>query len=95
MDDSDVFSSPSKGRSSEGEEPKQPSNQDAPFDAEEAREVALRRELEGVRKINEAIEGVIGTLERARENMGVRPPSPVYSPTRRMLTRRNRRYPRQ
>lgn len=43
-----------------------------PFDAEEVREAALRRELEGVRNINEVIEGVIGTLERAKGNMGVR-----------------------
>lgn len=43
-----------------------------PFDVEEVREAALRRELEGVRNINEVIEGVIGTLERARGNMGVR-----------------------
>lgn len=43
-----------------------------PFDAEEIREAALRRELEGVRNINEVIEGVIGTLERAKGNMGVR-----------------------
>lgn len=42
-----------------------------PFDAEEVREAQLRRELEGVRNINEVIEGVIGTLERAKGNMGV------------------------
>lgn len=41
------------------------------FDAQEAREAALRRELEGVRNINQVIEGVIGTLERAKGNMGV------------------------
>ncbi|KAI0129486.1 DASH complex subunit Duo1-domain-containing protein [Xylariales sp. AK1849] len=34
------------------------------------REAALQRELSGVRQINELIEGVIGTLERARGNMG-------------------------
>lgn len=37
----------------------------------ETREAALQRELEGVRKINQVIEGVIGTLERAKGNMGV------------------------
>lgn len=42
-----------------------------PFDADEVRETQLRRELEGVRNINEVIEGVIGTLERAKGNMGV------------------------
>ncbi|KAH6617959.1 DASH complex subunit Duo1-domain-containing protein [Chaetomium sp. MPI-SDFR-AT-0129] len=40
------------------------------FDTDESREAALRKELEGVRKVNEVIEGVIGTLERARGNMG-------------------------
>ncbi|KKY34611.1 putative dash complex subunit duo1 [Diaporthe ampelina] len=41
-----------------------------PFDADEVRETQLRRELEGVRNINEVIEGVIGTLERAKGHMG-------------------------
>ncbi|CCC09819.1 unnamed protein product [Sordaria macrospora k-hell] len=36
----------------------------------ETREAALQRELEGVRKINQVIEGVISTLERAKGNMG-------------------------
>jgi hypothetical protein len=35
-------------------------------------EAVLRKELEGVRSVNEAIEGVIGTLERAQGNMNVR-----------------------
>ncbi|KAI1325963.1 hypothetical protein F5Y16DRAFT_376435 [Xylariaceae sp. FL0255] len=38
-------------------------------DPEAAREAALRRELDGVRNINELIEGVVGTLERAKGNM--------------------------
>ena len=42
-----------------------------PFDAEEARDAALQRELEGVRQINKVIEGVIGTLEQSRGNMRV------------------------
>lgn len=46
-----------------------------PFDADEVRETQLRRELEGVRNINEVIEGVIGTLERAKGNMGVSKPN--------------------
>lgn len=33
-------------------------------------EAALRKELEGVKNVNRAIEGVIGTLERAQANMG-------------------------
>lgn len=42
------------------------------YDAEQAREEALKRELEGVRNINEVIEGVISSLERAKGNMDVR-----------------------
>ncbi len=38
-------------------------------DAEEAREAALRAELEGVQNINTVIEGVIGSLEKAKQNM--------------------------
>ena len=59
-------STPAPGRS------KTPSTQNTRFDTDESREAALRKELEGVRKINEVIEGVIGTLERAKGNMGVR-----------------------
>ncbi|KAK8098628.1 DASH complex subunit Duo1-domain-containing protein [Apiospora kogelbergensis] len=36
----------------------------------EVREAALQRELQGVRQINELIEGVISTLDRAKGNMG-------------------------
>jgi hypothetical protein len=66
-DHEDSFASPPNpsGRS------KTPTNQNSRFDVEESREAALRKELEGVRKINEVIEGVIGTLERAKGNMGV------------------------
>lgn len=41
---------------------------------EEARGVALRKELAGVRNINQVIEGAINGLERARGNMDVCPP---------------------
>lgn len=34
-------------------------------------EAALRKELEGVRNVNESLEGVIATLERAGGNMNV------------------------
>lgn len=83
---SDVFAFPTKpphdARGSEAEAPKTPKTPSAankaspPFDAEEVREAALRRELEGVRNINQVIEGVIGTLERAKGNMGVSTWSP-------------------
>lgn len=72
LDPSEIFSSPIKHSvfPAQPVTPKTPatSNQKEkePFDAEELRDVQLRRELEGVRNINEVIEGVIGTLERAR-----------------------------
>ncbi|KAI9738888.1 MAG: hypothetical protein M1818_005201 [Claussenomyces sp. TS43310] len=46
-----------------------PRNEESRYDAEQAREAALQRELEGVRNINEVIEGVISSLERAKGNM--------------------------
>lgn len=40
-------------------------------DVDEDREAALRFELESVQNINSVIEGVIDSLDRAKENMGV------------------------
>ena len=37
----------------------------------ESKEVALRKELENVRKVNEAIEGVIESLDKAKSSMRV------------------------
>ena len=37
----------------------------------EARDAALRAELAGVQQINKVIEGVIGSLEKAKANMEV------------------------
>ena len=64
----DSFASPSTPAPSR---PKAAANPNSRFDTDESREAALLKELEGVRKINEVIEGVIGTLERAKGNMGV------------------------
>lgn len=47
--------------------PKTPANPNVTFD----REAALRKELEGVRNINAAIEGIIATLDKAKGNMNV------------------------
>lgn len=82
LDDSssDIFASPSNppktasnsstAQPKETATPQTPANPPTRFDAEEAREAALRRELEGVRNINQVIEGVIATLDRAKGNMG-------------------------
>jgi hypothetical protein len=42
------------------------------YTAEEAREAALRQELESVRNVNRVIEGVVESLQKAKDNMGVR-----------------------
>ncbi|RHZ67520.1 uncharacterized protein CDV56_108583 [Aspergillus thermomutatus] len=39
------------------------------FDRQEAREAALRHELQTVRNINQVIEGLLGSLDRAKGNM--------------------------
>ena len=41
------------------------------YSTEEAREAALRKELESVRNVNRVIEGVVESLEKAKNNMDV------------------------
>lgn len=75
-DTEDLFASPSKASK---QSQKSNSKSDAPtsrnveskYDAEQAREASLRRELESVRSINEVIEGVVSSLEVAKGNMDV------------------------
>ncbi|KAK5987834.1 hypothetical protein PT974_11968 [Cladobotryum mycophilum] len=74
-DDSDLWTSPVRNAPSEPQPrtprtpktPRTPGGQDGsgPVD----REAILRRELEGVRNINEVVEGIIGTLQRTGGNM--------------------------
>jgi hypothetical protein len=45
--------------------------QESRLSAEESREAALRQELENVRKMNEVLEGVYSSLEKAKNNMEV------------------------
>ncbi|KAI1118352.1 hypothetical protein F5Y14DRAFT_260394 [Nemania sp. NC0429] len=72
-DHEDLFASPSNTKAPKTQlvdRPKTPSNHHSHYeDHEDARNAGLQRELEGVRNINELIEGVIGTLERAKGNM--------------------------
>ncbi|KAI2628233.1 hypothetical protein GGS21DRAFT_248669 [Xylaria nigripes] len=72
-DNEDLFASPSGARTPDTLPPdrsKIQSNQHSRYgSSDDAREAALRRELDGVRNINELIEGVVGTLERAKGNM--------------------------
>lgn len=41
------------------------------YSTEEAREAALRKELETVRNVNKVIEGVVESLQKAKDNMNV------------------------
>jgi hypothetical protein len=82
-DTEDLWDSPSKRgtnkkfnpRSSEetpAPEPRQPHDSgDTMFDRQEAREAALHNELQTVRKINEVIEGLLSSIDRAKGNMDV------------------------
>ncbi|KAI9644691.1 hypothetical protein NHQ30_006717 [Ciborinia camelliae] len=77
-DNEDLFASPSKpSKSNLKASNKNAESSSAPaqrsggskYDAETAREAALQKELEGVRNINELIEGVLGSLDLAKGNM--------------------------
>ena len=65
-----VTSTASNSRKNTSQNPRDPPI-DATVDREEAREAALRQELAGIRSINEVIEGVVESLERAKGNMEV------------------------
>ncbi|RDW94522.1 hypothetical protein BP5796_00285 [Coleophoma crateriformis] len=70
-DSSDLLRSPSRLQKSKPKDSK-PMNQrngESKYDSEQARETALQRELEGVRSINEVLEGVLSSLECAKGNM--------------------------
>lgn len=41
------------------------------YTTEEAREAALRGELESIRNVNKVIEGVVESLQKAKDNMEV------------------------
>ncbi len=78
IDTDDLFASPSrspkKSHKSKPSEVANPEPQSAPdHDTEEARleahEASLRRELASIRNINQVIEGVVTSLERAKGNM--------------------------
>jgi hypothetical protein len=65
---------PANGKPTEQAQQAKPRAEESRYDTEEAekqRDIALRQELENVRKINEVIEGVVESLEKAKSNMGV------------------------
>ena len=49
-----------------------PENEETLFDREEARETALRDELQNIQHINGVIEGLLDSLDRAKGNMQAR-----------------------
>lgn len=84
-DTDDLFASPSRpnkkadaeGKGKDAEAPNATTshktwNGESRYDNEEAREALLRKELESVRSINQVMEGVVESLERAKGNMEVR-----------------------
>lgn len=78
-DNEDLFASPSRPPkptqkcTKQTEAPLQ-RNGESKYDAEQARETSLQRELESVRSINDVIEGVVNSLECAKGNMDVNAP---------------------
>lgn len=72
-DNEDLFASPSRpSRTAQKSENRNgPAMRESKYDTEQAREEALRKELENVRSINEVIEGVVSSLETAKGNMDV------------------------
>jgi hypothetical protein len=75
-DTEDLFASPSRTSKPNQKSTKQTEgppqrNGESKYDAEQAREASLQRELDSVRSINDVIEGVINSLECAKGNMDV------------------------
>ncbi|RFU35336.1 hypothetical protein B7463_g969, partial [Scytalidium lignicola] len=70
-DNEDLFASPSRpSRTAQKADNRNgPAMRESKYDAEQAHEVALQKELESVRSINEVIEGVVSSLETAKGNM--------------------------
>lgn len=82
-DAEDLFASPSRTSKQTKKAPSQPpdttdarptnrGNGASKYDTEQTRNALLQRELEGIRNINEVIEGVVSSLECAKGNMEVR-----------------------
>ncbi|KAJ2970644.1 hypothetical protein NQ176_g8090 [Zarea fungicola] len=69
--ETDIWTSPQQTtqRSKSPKSPKTPRTPRTPNSQGPDRDALLRKELEGVKDVNDAIEGLIGTLERAGGNM--------------------------
>lgn len=76
MDQSDIFADDSEMNydsppPSTNKPRETPGPKDSRFQDDEAHEVALKQELESIRKINRVVEGVVDSLEKAKGNMEV------------------------
>jgi len=71
LDDSDIIFDSPPPTNSDKKPVTTPQYQESRFTTEEAREASLKQELENVRKINQVIEGVVESLEKAKSNMEV------------------------
>ena len=82
-DSDDIFNTRTPQKKAESEDidggAGKPRGKESHYTAEEAREEALRGELERVRNVNKVIEGVIESLQKAKDNMDVRLPNKVLS----------------
>lgn len=62
-----------------------PGNGQTLFEKEAARETSLRAELATVRKVNEAIEGMVESLKKAQANMKVLSLNPVLDSSGKLI----------
>jgi DASH complex subunit Duo1 len=69
--DEDLWGSPSKAKPHTPHTNTQSRQKETSYEKQNAREEALRRELESVRRVNEAIEGAIESLAKAKNSMKV------------------------
>lgn len=91
-DTEDLFASPSRAEQKKTHESKIPTSEppkfaassqtnatpsESRYDTEEAREAALRKELASIKNINQVVEGVVDSLEKAKGNVDVRSCSPI------------------
>jgi hypothetical protein len=83
--DEDLWSSPPKPKPQPPPKNAPSRNQGTPHGEQDVQETALRRELQTVRKVNEALETAIESLSQAQNSMKVRPslshPQPVTHPS--------------
>jgi hypothetical protein len=71
--DEDLWASPSKPKSQPPPSNTQSRNRETSHGKQDTREEALQKELESVRIVNEAIEGAIESLAKAKNSMKVCP----------------------